>query len=74
MLRPVFHESSVGLAMVVRLGLQLCLRVFALVMVALCSVHFVLGSMFYVCCYLYEADCVDRGCRYLWVFGLYKRV
>lgn len=74
MSRPVFHESSVGLAMVMRLCLRLCLRVYALVMGALCSVHFVLGPMFYVCCYLYEVDCADHGCRYLWVLGMDKRV
>lgn len=41
---------------------------------ALCSVHFVLGSMIYVRFCLYEADSADRGCRYLWILGLYKRV
>ena len=38
------------------------------------SVHFVLGSMLYVLCRLYEAYSDDRGCRYLWVFSLDKRV
>lgn len=42
--------------------------------VALCYVHFVLGSMFYVWCCLYEADSAGLGCRYLWVFGLDKSV
>ena len=41
---------------------------------ALCSVHFVFGSMLYVRCCLYEAYSADRGCRYLWVLGLSKRV
>ena len=41
---------------------------------ALCYVHFVFGSMLCVRCCLYEAYSADRGCRYLWVFGLSKRV
>ena len=41
---------------------------------ALCYVHFVLGPMFYAWCCLYEAYSADRGCRYLWVFSLDKRV
>ena len=41
---------------------------------ALCSVHFVLGPMFCVRCCLYEDYSADRGCRYLWVFSLDKRV
>ena len=43
-------------------------------LLALCSVHFVFGSMLYVRCCLYEAYSADRGCRYLWVLGLDKRV
>lgn len=39
-----------------------------------CYVHFVLDSMLYVRCCLYEADSADRGCMYLWVLGLSKRV
>lgn len=72
MLRPVFHE--IGVAMFVWLGLLPCLGVYAQVMWALCSVHFVLGSMLYVLCCLYEAYSDDRGCRYLWVLGQDKRV
>ena len=41
---------------------------------ALCYVHFVLGPMFYAWCCLYEAYSADRGCRYLWVLGVDKRV
>ena len=74
MSRPVFHESSVGVAMVVWLGLLICLRVYALVMGALCYVHFVFGPMLYVWCSLYESYSADRGCRYLWVLGMDKRV
>ena len=41
---------------------------------ALCYVHFVLGPMFCVRCCLYEDYSDDRGCRYLWLLGLSKRV
>ncbi len=36
--------------------------------------HFVFGSMLYVRCCLYEDYSADRGCRYLWVLGMDKRV
>lgn len=79
MSRLVFHESRIGVAMVVRLSLLPCLIVYAEVMWELlalcsCSVHFVFGSMLYVWCCLYEVYSAELGCIYLWILGLSKRV